>query len=212
GGWRQIYEAPLILNGARATLSIHGCDEPLEIVKARLNQTKGGSAIHSEASERVAEHGARNENSCRMLIAAGDRFSRLLALAMPNSNQSLIFAFDQSSAEFSKSTPASAESVFPGYSLLPGSRLETIIKNEETGAALETRITDAAPRVIISEISAKLSRQGWKPVCPAGNHGESKHCFMIFQHGESLCTVMAGPALRESKTCVTILLKEKNGQ
>lgn len=208
GSWQQIYNASLTINGGHASLSVHGCDDPLELVKARLKQDFGSSKKNCLIG---------NENSFWMLSTASNQISRLLALAMPESDKSLIIAIDQSPDEFSKSTAVPPESIFSGYSLLAGSRVETIIKNEETGAALETRIADTAPDIIIGEISAKLSGHGWKQVYPgfrrrAKSYGDSKQYFLIFRRGEALCTVMAGPALRENKSCVTILLKEKNEQ
>lgn len=206
GSWRRIYQAPLAINGARASLSIYGCDEPLELVKMRLKQSFGLSM----------------ENSFWISAVSSNQLTRMLALEMPGLGKSLVFTMDRSPAEFSKPAAIPSEGIFTAYTLLPESRVETIIKNEETGAMLETRIADAAPDIIIGDISAKLSRHGWKQVHPGAmaervadpdeNCGRSKQRFLIFQRGDAVCTLLAGPVLRPDKTCVTILLKEKNGQ
>jgi len=197
--WRRIYQASMNVNGAPAALSIHGCDEPLALVKTRLKQSFGAA-------------GMENEKFFYLSAAAGGRLTRLLALAMPGQDKSLIFVFSQPATGLSKTTAVPPPGIFSDYALLPGSRVETTIKNEETGAMLETRLTDAAPETVIAEIAAKLSRHGWQQASPAGDSGNAKQRFLIFRRGEALCTVLAGPALRENKTCVTILHKEKNGQ
>lgn len=199
GHWRQIYASPVTINGARATLSIYGSDEPLELATTRLKE-----------SFRPAKENCfiANERSVWMIGTAPNQILRLLALAMPEADKSLIFALSQPRSEFLKSLAAPPESDGFGHALLPGSRLETIIKNEETGTVLETRMVDSVPELVINEIAGKLSRKGWKNLYPAGNEHDAKGSFLVFQRAEALCTVMVGPALCENKSCVTILIKE----
>jgi hypothetical protein len=218
GAWRQIYKAPLTINGARAIMTVHGCNESLAILKARLKQNFGSSEKNCFIEA---------DSSFWMFGAVDNRISRLLALALPDPDKSLVFTIDQSPSEFSKSTNIPSESILPDYPLFTGGRLETAIKNEETGTALETMTADAAPDIVLSEVSANLSQQGWKQLYPevrrrsesyggqvpgpgpAANSGGQERRFLVFQRGEAVCTLLAGPALHENKTCVTILLKEK---
>lgn len=202
GGGQQIYQAAMTVNGARATLSIYGCDEPLEVATARLKQ----SFKSSEENYFI-----RNEKSAWMLSIASNQVWRLLALAAAP-DRSLIFALVQPPAEFLKSTAVPSESAVFSHSLLPASRLETIIKNEETGATLETRIAEEAPDMVINEISEKLSRNGWKHLYPPVRDDASQPCFLVFQRGKTLCTVIAGNTLCKNQSCVTILTKEINPQ
>lgn len=227
GSWRRIYKAPLTINGARASLSVYGCDAPLQSVTEKLKQ--------SFCLNNKENHLVENENSTQFSSADRNQASRLLMLRMPGTDQSVIFELSQPLGEISKTPALPSESVVLGRLLPAESSLTAIIKNEETGAVLETRIADAAPDIIIGEISAKLSRYGWKCVYPSSADsparlsgrstpakpesamaerrtspaGNSKQCFLIFQRGAALCTLLAGPALHENKTCVTILLKEK---
>lgn len=197
--WRMIYQAAMTVNGGRASISVYGCDEPMPAALAWLKKNCG--AIKEN-------YFMAGEKAAWLLSTADGRITRLLALALPDAEKSVVFVLAQSPVEFSKSTLPPSASTVPGHLLLPASRLETIIQNEETGAALETRLADGAPAAILNEISDKLARDGWQTIYPAGNDNASRPSFLIFQRRNALCTVMTGPALCESKSCVTILTKE----
>ena len=219
GNWTQIYKCPMTINSARAFLSVYGCDDPLQSVTAKLKQS------FSSNKEKSAVH---------------NQISRLLMLAMPGKDQSVIFELIQSPEELSKPPVLPSESAVFGRSPPAESTLTTIIKNEETGATLETLMTSLPPERVCNELAEHLSRNGWKNISPAADNETSPRYFQIYQRKDALCTIMighaaarvgqataeagqataeagqataeAGQALRENKTCVTILFKEKNGQ
>ena len=198
GNWTQIYRSPMTINGARAFLSVYGRDDPLQSVTAKLKQSFSSNKEKSTDSNQV---------------------SRLLMLSMPGKDQSVIFELIQPSGEISIPPALPSESVVFGRSPPAGSTLTTIIKNEETGATLETLITALPPERVCNELSEHLSRNGWKNISPNSDNNASPSYFQIYQRKDALCTIMvghaaarAGQALRENKTCVTILFKEKNGQ
>lgn len=190
GNWRQIYKCPMMINGARVSLSVYGCDDSLQSVMAKLKRNFSASQI-----------------------------SRLLVPAMPDSDKSVIFEFGRQPNEFSKPPALSSASAVFGQSFPAGSTLTATIKNEETGATLETFASAAPPERVFNALSEHLSRDGWKNMLPDGNHNAARRYFQIYQRGHAVCAVMvgqaadrAGQALRENQTCVTILLKEINRQ
>jgi len=199
GNWTQIYKCSMTINGAWAFLSVYGCDDPLQTATAKVKQNLVSN----------------NEKK-----SANNQVSRLLMLRMPGQDQSVVFELVQPLGEISKPPALPSESVVFGRSLPAESSLTTTIKNEETGATLETLITALPPERVCNELSEHLSRNGWKNISPgADNNDVSQRYFQIYQRQDALCTIMvghaaarAGQALRENKTCVTILFKEKNGQ
>lgn len=189
--WRQIYKCPMIINGQRASLSVYGADDPLPSVTTKRKQNFSSSKEKNNANNQV---------------------SRLLMLAMPNSGKSVIFELCQQPNEFSKPPALPSESAVFGRSLPAGSRLTATIKNEETGATMETLMTGLPPERAGNELSEHLSRNGWKDISSAADNDASVRYFQIYQRKDALCIIMVGRALRENKTCVTILLKEINMQ
>lgn len=198
GNWTQIYKCSMTINGARAFLSVYGCDDPLQTATAKVKQN-------------LVSNNKKN--------AANNQVSRLLMLRMPGQDQSVVFELVQPLGEISKPPALPSESVIFGRSPPAGSSLTAIIKNEETGATLETLMTAWPPERVCNELSEHLSRNGWKNISPDTDNNAAPRYFQIYQRKDALCTIMvghaaarAGQALRENKTCVTILFKEKNGQ
>lgn len=232
-GWRQIYRCPIEINGASATLSVYGCDEPLEPVTAKLKQAfiqksnQGRDASSSLRSQEADSGGVgprhptpdgsesrphrlgfpmhQAKSSPWITSTADSQVLRLLPAAVPETDKTVIFVLVQSPAEFYKSRPALSESTLFGRKMFPAGRLETTIKNEETGTTMETMVFSGAPGEIADDIAEKLSGSGWKQIYP---HSGPKRCFLIFQRPSALCTVMAGPALYKNQSCVTFVYKE----
>ena len=209
GDWRQIYKCPLLVNGSPAALSVYGSDDSLPAVTAKLKK-HSGPGNENQFTE--------SPNSTMMSSTAHDRISRLLMLSMPASDNSVIFEFTRQISDMPKSPAPSAESVVFGRSPPAGSSLATTIRNEETGATLESFTTSEPPGRTNDELSGYLSRNGWENISPAGNESGTDY-FQIYRRGNALCVMrighaaaQAGQALRENKTCVTILLKEIKGQ
>ena len=190
GNWTQIYKCSMTINGAWAFLSVYGCDDPLQTATAKVKQNLVSN----------------NEKK-----SANNQVSRLLMLRMPGQDQSVVFELVQPLGEISKPPALPSESVVFGRSLPAESTLTTMVKNEETGAVLETLTSGLPPERVCAELSEHLSRNGWKNIFPAAGNGDSVRYFQIYQRQDALCTIMVGHALHENKTCVTILFKEKNG-
>lgn len=201
-GWQQIFHSKMLINGGHATLSVYGCDESLESVLATLRR------IFKSTEENCF---TENANCAWLFSTANNQILRLLAMAAPAPDKSVIFAICQSPAEFSRSTAVPSESLIFQQSLLPDSRLTTTIKNEETGAVLETRTLAGVPSRIAGDICSNMSGNGWKCIYPAGDYRPNQ-CFLIFQRASALCTVIIGPGLPEGKIFVTFYYKESNEQ
>ena len=201
GPWRQIYAAPMTVNGERADLTVSGCSEPLPAVLARLRKCFANP-------ESILCIG--NGNSAWMFAEGEKTVYRLLALFLPSVDRTVLFSLEQSRASFMKPEPAEARGVFPEYGFLPGSRLEMSARNGATGAALESRITAQPPAQALAEAAAVLSGRGWRPALPEDETGRAESLFQIFHRGGALCLVTAGNALNGKETCVTILIKEKS--
>ena len=204
-GWRRIYQAPMVLNNGRLTLSVYGCDEPFSQVMTRLKQ-----AFKSLKETYLVE----SPDSAYLANIADNQVARALAVALPDQDKSLIFSIAQSQSEFSKSSALPAGSGSFGETLLPDSILNANIRNEDTGAMLETRSSAAPPENVTAEIAGNLRRNGWKLVYPPGGPGTPNRRFMVFQRSTELCVVLVGQAaavagqvLHEKKTCVTIINK-----
>jgi len=194
--WRQIYKCPMTVNGARAFLTVYGSDDPVQSVTAKLKESA---------------------NSNRGTGAVQNKAAGLLPAGMPGKDQTIIFELSPPPDKLAKPPTPPAESVVFGRTLPAGSRLTTVINNEETGATLETLITDLPPDRVMHELSGYLSRNEWKNISPAADHDAPAGHFLIFQRKDALCIITAGQAaartgqsLRENKTYVTILFKEKN--
>lgn len=184
GGANRIYQAPLVINGARFLLAVYGYDEPPEQARAKIKR-------HFE-----------KENTASILLTA----------AAPGSERALAFVFSRFAAETARPPPPPPGGICAGYPLFTGKEPETRIRNEETGVVLESGTIAGAPEMIAAEITAKLERNNWQPAYPAvrpPGRGNSGKYFMIFRKGKALCALITGPALRENETCVTLLLKEK---
>lgn len=196
GNWTQIYKCPMTINGTRAFLSVYGCDDPLQSVIAKLKQSFISNKEKSSAHNQI---------------------SRLLMPAIPNSDKSVIFELVRQPGDLSKPPALPSESVVLGRSLPAESTLTAIIKNEETGATLETLMTGLHPERVCNELSEHLFRNGWEDISPSAADDASPMYFQIYQRKDALCAIMvghaaarAGQALRENKTCVTILTKTLN--
>lgn len=201
GNWTQIYKSPMIINGARASLSVYGCEDALRTVAARLKQ---GFSTNNK-NDLVAQ--GLNENMAQFATADDNRVTSLLMLAMPASDQSVIFELNRPREEHSKTALPSESAVF-GRSFPAGCRLEATIRNEETRALLETLTSVLPPQQAFNGISAYLAGNGWSDIAPAAGIGSAKAYFRIYQRKDILCIVTVAHALRENRTCVTILSKE----
>jgi len=211
GNWTKIYKGPMTINGGRAVLSVYGCDDPLPSVTAELKRNFSANNKNHLASPGFTE------NSAQFSSSDSNQVARLLMLGMPGKDQSVIFELIQPPQEISKPPAPPAESVVFGRSLPAESALTATIKNEETGATLETLLTGLPPEQAGNALSERLSRDGWKDISPNAGHDRTPGYFRIYQRKNALCTIMvgqaaarAGQALRENKTCVTILFKEIN--
>lgn len=203
-GWHKIYQGALTINGASATMFIYGCDAPRAAVMARLK-----SAFPS------GKDMAQSQTTGGLIRATDRQVLRLLAVALPGADKTVIFALAQSPAAFARSTAAPVKSMIFGDALASLGRPAATIKNEESGAILETLPVAAAAGRLADEIPEKLSCQGWKQVWPAAGISAAKKDFLILQRSAApaggrpaLCAIMIGPALKESQSCVTFLYKE----
>ena len=79
GNWTQIYKCPMTINGSRAFLSVYGCDDPFQSVMAKLRQ-------------KLNENNKKNDTN--------NQVSRLLMLAMPDSDKSVVFEIARQTGDF----------------------------------------------------------------------------------------------------------------
>ena len=208
GNWTQIYRSPMIINGARASLSVYGSEDSLRSVTAKLKQSFSANKNNHLADPGFA--GAINENSARFLYTSKKQISRLLIQRMPGRDQSVIFELIQPKGELSKPPVLLSESAVFGRSFPAGCSLTTTIKNKETGALLETLTSSLPPGQAFNDISEYLSNNGWNGISPDADKETSRTYFRIYQRNDFLCIVMVSHSLPKNITCVTILSKEIN--
>jgi len=197
--WQKIYECPVIINSSRGMLSVYGCDEPLEEVMAKLNL-----AFPQDENNAVMQ----NQNMGWVTCKTCDQLLRLQILAMPETGKSVIFAIEQTQAEFAKSAEIPKQSSIFSPRSFPRAKLTSLFKNEESGTTLETMLFNALPDETAGNIAEELSRCGWQMIFPLENPTAAGTRFFVFKSSAALCAVTTAPALRENKTCVTFLHKE----
>lgn len=196
GRWTRVYQCPMEINGAPASLAVYTCPYPLAAMVASLGDIPGADI-------------SAGYNSASFAASDGSRNARLLLLGLPARNESIIF--ELIGPGNGNPAPSDASPVLGAALPAACSRVSTIV-NGETGAALESIASALPPRQAFSIFTELLSGQGWKPLLPAASPGAAEEYFGMFQRRNSLCILTVGRALRENKTCVTIISKETNRQ
>jgi len=193
----------MTINGGRASLSVYGSEDSLCSLTAKLKQN---------FSSNNQPQFIKNGNMARLASSDHDRTAHLVMLAMPNTDKSVIFELIQPTEDKARPVMLTQESVVFGRSLPAGSMLTATIRNEDTGAVLETMTSPLPPNLFFDGLAGQLALNGWKNISPPGDKSSVPGHFGIFQRKEALCIVTVGHDLRENKTCVTILSKEINRQ
>lgn len=203
GNWTQLYKCAMTINGARASLAVYDSEDSLRSLTAKLKQNSS-----SNNQSQFIESG----NTTQVASSDHDRTTRLVILAMPATDKSVIFELIQQPKDKGKPAALSQESMVFGRSLPVGSVMTATIRNEDTGAVLETMTSPLPPDLFFNWLAGQLARDGWNNIPPPGDNSAAPGYFGIFQRKDALCIVMVGHDLRENKTCVTILSKEINRQ
>ncbi|HAS82638.1 MAG TPA: hypothetical protein DCS43_08210 [Verrucomicrobia bacterium] len=186
-GGQTAYQAPVRINGADATLTVVGLDDPDAV---RASQIR--AALLPEAI---------GEGDALSIITRPDRVTRLLVFRPGDGGKTLVVLIEQTPAAFRQSREgASRRQAFP-LSLYPGSTVGLQAENKDTGVSFATLNAVAAPEQVSAYYASGLRSAGWLPMFPGVDSGadlylrENALCFVIVtaktgKTGESHITLL----------------------
>lgn len=193
--WKSVYESTVTINGAAGRLRIFGCPDSLPAVMRRLRTAFANTNKKMDFQE--------NESLGQAIVQDQGRIIRLLALGLPVGNQTLLFVVSQTPADYdqSRSPPGGAG---PDLPVFPGSRLQTLITDDQAQATIAIAAAAQRPAVIQGYFQETLAAQGWQSVLPAGAEFAGVR---VYQKGSALCCVLIQSSDRRPESTITLLHK-----
>lgn len=190
-GGRVAYSAPVQINGAPATLTVIGFDDPRD---TRAADIRAALKLDPPAPGNDALH----------IITDGDRVTRLLLFRPGDQTvQTLAVLIEQTAAAFRKSRDHSGGGRVSPLPLYPGARPGLVAGNGDTGLSFATLTADAAPEQVAAFYRTTLMAEGWQPMFPDADAAGS----CLFLRENALCYVLITKAEESAVSHITLLHK-----
>ncbi len=188
-GGRTAYQAPVQINGAAATLTVVGFDDPDAV---RAGQIRAALLPEAEAG-----------GDTMSTLTRPDRVTRLLVLRPGGGDKTLVVLIEQTPDAFRKSRQGKAsQTAFP-LAFYPGSTVGLQAENKDTGVSFTTLSAVAAPGQVAAYYAAGLRSAGWQPMFPGVDTGAD-----LYLREHALCLVMVTAGSGETaKSHITLLHK-----
>jgi hypothetical protein len=190
-GGKLTYDAAMTVNGGRGRLMVFSFDGALAETTRRLSGAFGIDKFNGD-SETMAIGSA----------TSGDNVIKLIALSPGSETQTLVFMFEQSSADAKASGDVPQRHYMEVVSPYPGSDPVFYAKDDNTGMSLEISTTAAGAGDARAFFDSSLAGAGWKPAMPEQNSG-----FAVFQRGSEVSCVLIAADETTGRNRITVLHK-----
>ena len=185
------YRTTLQLNGGSGDVDVRACPGSVSAVLERLTRSyreQGALAFHL-AGEQLGWG----------VVLQNGRVIRLLAASAGQRQACLLFRFDQTDRNFSRSAEA-APALPPGLPAYPGSRVTRLMRNEATGTSVAFSTAVAGGPEVQRYFHRALSDAGW-----TGALGPRDEASGVYLKGPELMCVTVLSAGIPGQCVITVL-------
>jgi hypothetical protein len=203
-GGKLAYEADISLNGGDGHLKIFGFQSHLHDLVKELNRFFGDAIAKPRGS------------MSQTIIRDKNKVLRLLIVDLGDQGQTMVFAMEQSQADFKISSSAPAEHLLRAIPPYPGSNPVFHAEDKNTDMSLAVSSTQAEPETVKGYYDEQLHQKGWltaneafrpkragKPSQPLQLRG-----FNLYVRGGEICMILASPGDRLGTTSISVLHKQ----
>ncbi len=184
-GGKDVFVAPVEINGGRADLAVYSWDDDYATVVTKVKQSffAGAGAVFANGDELSMG-----------MVSNASSVTRVMVVNLPKGI--LAFRLVQTRAEYEKSRSV-PEGRLAGLPSFPGSVASFRVSNGEAGAGFELSRTVAGAAEVRAFFDSALLAEGWAPMVGAAAG--------IYGKGDDLCMLVVGTSGTGNETTIGLL-------
>jgi hypothetical protein len=190
-GGKLGYEATMTVNGGRGRVMVFGFE------RAMAQTTRDISAAFG-----MEKFGGESGTMAMGSVTSGDNVTKLIAFSPGSELRTLVFMFEQSSADAKVSGAVPQHHFMEVVTPYPGSDPVFYAKNDETGLSMEISTTAGGAAEACAFFGSSLAGAGWSSPMPGQNGG-----LAVFTRGSEVCCVLVSADETGGRNRITVLHK-----
>jgi len=200
------YSAAMTLNGGSGGMQILGFDGDYDSAVAELRAT-----LFAGHEERLAA----GDGLAFGIIRKEDRIIRVLVTQM--NGKCILFRFEQSIEEFSRSRREASSTIMQGLPVYPGSVPLFSAGHKDTDTTIEISSANTDQETAWNFVDASLRQSGWTTIQKPGQlaNQEADRVGLYVRNNSVCCAIVRKRSEREAESLISFLLhqrKNRNGE